>query len=289
MSGKPPKFVPIKNKISTLSYSFFVGIGDDGIIALCRNLNRRERSSSIAATEEGEEEEKYTPSSKRRRISRSSLSILRVASLPRLTNAAIEAISCMESLIILDIHGCAKVKPFTVYQTVRKLPCLVDIDAKDIALGSPSLSVLLRNDPGAPRTLKFVNQRVFIPSVSMTSTTTADTTTTTAMKTTTTINIARRPNEDMRYSCCMVRSQSQRLAATVPLAPMYHCVDCKLIPALDRGFCVECQQQCHRGHETFLGSYTRFSCDCPFGIDAINVCRAIVSSSDIAAIENTIV
>jgi len=244
------------------------GISDDGILALCRNLRRREKKDTCTLSTE-EKAEESAPSPKRSRILRPSLKILRIASLPRLTNRAMQAISQLESLIILDVHECTKIEPVAVYKTVRQLPCLVDVNAKGIALGSPSLSAWLRNDPCTPRTLKFVNQRVFHHSP-------IHTTQNKAFGSST--ECRRQASEDTK-SCCVVRSQSQRLSATVPLAPMYHCVDCNLIPALDRGFCVECQQKCHAGHKTFLGSYTRFSCDCPFGMNASNTCKAINPSN----------
>jgi hypothetical protein len=233
-------------------------IGDDGIIALCRDLRRRE----IETEETGKSS---SSTNKRRRIVRSSLTVLKIASLPKITNCAIEAISRMESLIVLDIENCANVKPSAVHKTVQKLPLLVEINAKDISLESPSLSVLLRNNPCITKTLKFVNQRPF----------STDGTTAKAATATSTTIATPRPNDDLR-SCCTVRTQSQRLAATVPHGAMYHCIDCKLIPALDRGFCVECLRQCHKEHETFLGSYCIFSCDCPFLTD--NMCQAIAPS-----------
>lgn len=243
------------------------GISDDGITALCHNLRRRERrdTRALATDEQGDES---SPPLKRSRILCPSLTILRAASLPRVTNRAIEALSQLKSLIILDIHECTKVQPSAVHKTIRQLPSLVDVNAKGIALGSPPLSVLLRNDPGTPRTLKFVNQRVFhhMAANRISSTKSSIQITIQATK--------------IERQCCVVRSQSQRLSATVPLAPMYHCIDCKLIPALDRGFCVECQQKCHVGHKTFLGSYCRFSCDCPFGTGDANMCQAINPSSD---------
>ena len=250
------------------------GISDDGIIALCDNLRRRERidAPTTLSTDDEKRGESSSPASKRSRILWPSLTILRAASLPRVTNRAIRALSQLESLIILDIHQCTKVEPFVVHETIRQLPCLVDVNAKGIALGTPSLSARLRSDPGTPRTLKFVNQRVFHHSGS-------NIMPSSPSQTKISNEIKGQPKEENGRRCCVVRSRSQRLSATVPLAPMYHCVDCNLIPALDRGFCVECQQQCHAGHETFLGSYTRFSCDCPFGTNATNVCQAMKSSS----------
>jgi hypothetical protein len=242
-------------------------ISDDGIIALCRDLRRRD--NSISRENETEEIGKSSSSTnERRRILRSSLTVLKIASLPKITNCAIEAISRMESLIVLDIENCANVTPSVVHKTVQKLSFLVEINAKDISLGSPSLSVLLRNDPCVHRTLKFVNEQAF--SIDGTSSKTAK-----AAATAMTIATPR-PNDDLR-SCCTVRTQSQRLTAAVPHGAMYHCIDCKLIPALDRGFCAECLRQCHKGHETFLGSYCTFSCDCPFLTD--KMCQAIAPST----------
>jgi hypothetical protein len=115
-------------------------ISDDGTIALCRDLRRRD--NSISREIETEEIGKSSSSTnKRRRIVRSSLTVLKIASLPKITNCAIEAISKMESLIVLDIENCANVKPSVVHKTVQKLPFLVEINAKDISLRSPSLSV----------------------------------------------------------------------------------------------------------------------------------------------------
>ncbi|VEU33949.1 unnamed protein product [Pseudo-nitzschia multistriata] len=224
------------------------GIGDDGIIALCHNLRRGER---IGGCKGGKEE--APPASKRSRTLRPSLKILRVASLPRLTNRAIEAVAELTSLIILDIQQCSKVEPFAVHKTIRRLPCLVEVNAKDIAPRSIPLSLWLRNDPGVTRSLKFVNQRVFHHHSELTE----------GCQKTGTLK-----------HCCIARSRSQRLSGSVPLAQMYHCLDCNMIPALDRGFCVECKLRCHEGHKTFLGSFARFSCDCPFGVDANNVCLA---------------
>mmetsp|Transcript_22273 Transcript_22273/g.62050 ORF Transcript_22273/g.62050 Transcript_22273/m.62050 type:complete len:676 (-) Transcript_22273:1892-3919(-) len=247
--------------LGEIDVSACFGIGDEGVISLCQNLRREERSEVYDASNSNGVKECAAPASKRSRTSRPSLTILRLASLPRLTNRSIKAIEELSSLLIIDIHGCSKVEPFAVHQTVRKLPCLVEINAKEIASKSTPLSQLLRNDPGVSPTLKIVNQRVFHHH----------------------FNLMQWRQAENLNSCCVVRSHSQRLTANVPLAQMYHCIDCKLIPALDRGFCVECQKRCHMGHKTFLGSYTRFSCDCPFGIDAKIVCKAFHSSSDVTA------
>ena len=222
-------------------------IGDDGIVALCQKLRRREIGNNPTYSTD-EEEEGVSPPAKRRKILRPSLTVLRASSLPKLTNRAIEAVAQLQSLIILDIHDCPKVEPPVLCKTIKQLPNLVEVNAKDIALATVPISALLRNDPGTPRTLKRVNDRVFHLSEANT----------------------------MPRNCCAVRSQSQRLCSSTPLAAMYHCVDCNLIPDVDRGFCVECLQQCHAGHQTYLGSYTRFSCDCPFGsANATNICKAI--------------
>eukprot|EP00536_Pseudo-nitzschia_multiseries_P011880 jgi/Psemu1/308644/fgenesh1_kg.430_\ len=253
--------------LTDVDVSACFGIGDDGIIALCQNLRRRERLDvhELSNTDEGKEES--APASKRCRTSRPSLTALRAASLPRLTNRSIKAIQEMTSLLVLDIQACSKVEPFAVHETVRKLPCLVEVNAKEIASKSPPLSKLLRKDPDVPRTLKIVNQRVFYNH----------------------FDLIEGCQTDNLNSCCRVRSQSQRRSANVPLAQMYHCTDCKLIPALDRGFCVECQQRCHAGHKTFLGSYSRFSCDCPFGVDATNVCKAFYTSSEMTTQQSKLI
>lgn len=189
---------------------------------------------------------------KRRRLGESSsrLKVLRVAGLTSLTDTSLEAISSLDSLLILDVHDCPNLTPSSTHKAVRSLQRLVELNARDIANSSPTLAKLLRTDPLVPKCLKIVNQRVFI-------------------------NI-----RDDHQRCCSIRSQSQRLNAAVPLQSMYHCVDCGLIPSVDRGVCAECVVKCHRGHKTFLGSYTRFYCDCPFGA---NSCQAIFPGTSVTA------
>lgn len=192
---------------------------------------------------------------KRSRIGKPSLTVLRIAALPNLTNTAIEAIAQMKSLIVLDIHDCRRISDYGVFHTITQLPRLVDIDARNISTSrtSSTLPSMLRVNRNTPKTLKRVNDRVFKRS---------------------------EPVATPRH-CCIVRCQAQKLSPTTPLAPMYHCVDCDFLPEIDRGFCVECLQQCHVGHKTFLGSYARYSCDCPFAtVNTTNICHAIMPSNN---------
>lgn len=237
--------------LGEIDISACFGVGDDGIAALCGPRDRRQRSTDV---------ESRIPDRKRRRLVMSSLKGLKIASLPQLTDRGVQAISNLKSLLVLDIHDCPEVSPPVLHKTVQSLSQLVDLNARDIATGSgASLTTLLRNDRLAPRNLKFVNQRAFVSSVQ------------------------REPKSSSSSSecelkhCCSVRSQSQRLSAAIPLQSMYHCVDCQLLPSLDRGICANCTAKCHKGHRTFLGSYTRFYCDCPFGLNPENDCQTILS------------
>lgn len=71
------------------------------------------------------------------------------------------------------------------------------------------------------------------------------------------------------YRCCTARNTSQRLNAnqgSVQLRRMYHCVDCNLVPCVDRGMCHACAVNCHEGHYgVYFSCITTFYCDCAFG------------------------
>lgn len=250
--------------LGEIDVSACFGVSDAGVIALCGHTrDRRQRQSEV---------ESRSPDRKRRRLVRSSLKALKVASLPQLTDRGIEAIANLRSLLVLDVHDCPEVTPPAIQKTLHALLDLIDVNAKDIGTGSGvSLPTLLRNDRSAPRNLKFVNQRKFVSSVDRELDTSSS---------------SPSPSSGCGLkSCCTVHSQSQRLSNAVPLQMMYHCSDCQLIPSLDRGMCQNCAVTCHKGHKTFLGSYTRFYCDCPFGLTAERDCQAIVTTCNNVEVE----
>ncbi|KAG7369041.1 leucine rich repeat LRR-containing protein [Nitzschia inconspicua] len=217
-----------------LDLSACMELGDDDISVLCqpRHIISKDGGESNCA--------------KRRLVNvRSRLKVLRLAGLPKITNASLESISSLDSLLILDVHDCPFLTTTAVHKTVKVLPLLVEINAKDIARSSRTLTSLLRKEPGS-KYLRIVNERVFATD-----------------------------NHDSK-GCCSIRRQSQRLSATVSLQSMYHCITCHLIPSVDLGVCAECIQKCHQGHETFLGSYSRFYCDCPFVTNASGDCQALL-------------
>ena len=249
--------------LAELDVSACFAIDDRGIMALVDNLQRQESNDTrnLPNDENGETLEQPT---KRSRISKPSLTILRIAALPKLTNQAIRVIAHLKSLIVLDIHDCKLVGNFEVFETITQLPRLVDIDARNINYStSPNNFTLpswLRGNQNTPATLKRINNRKFKRS---------------------------EPIATPKH-CCIVRCQAQKLSSTTPLAPMYHCIDCGFIPEIDRGFCVECLKQCHVGHKTFLGSYARYSCDCPFAtVNTLNTCQAIMPSDNSNPVANS--
>lgn len=190
------------------------------------------------------------------------LRVLRLASLPGLTDRGITAIGNIDSLHVLDVEDCIEVRPTALVQTILRLPYLIDINAKGIADERNSFPALLRNavrmsPQQKPQGLRMVNRRFHEWDNSDDDTE---------------IGVALG-----ELTCCTVRSKAQRLDAPIPLAVMYYCVDCKLLPAMDRGICACCVTKCHRGHKTFVGAWTRFYCDCPFGV-AGNECNAIFPS-----------
>ena len=211
-------------------------VGDEGILALCR--------SSYIPRHEAAVSHQFG----KRRAKASPLRSLKIASLPKLTNMAVSAIKNLANLHILDVHDCPNVTSNVLCETIVSLPQLIEVNAKDIADYHNSLSALIRQHKSIPKGLRFVNQRpVSLPS-----------------------NAQAHHGE---HPCCSVRKYSQRVNASIPLQLMYHCVDCNLLPATNSGMCANCTK-CHTGHRVFLGSYTRFYCDCPFSI-AGNECQVI--------------
>lgn len=221
-------------------------IGDEGILALCQ------RDHQIATTTD--ESLRQGPPKRRARISQ--LRSLKIACLPKLTNAAVSAIANLENLHLLDIHNCPGVTSNVLYEAVICLPQLIDVNGSDIADYHLSLSSQLRHcgpsSSAIPKGLRFVNGHQCFKSSF----------------------VSNQQEQEGQRSCCSVRNNSQRLNSSVPLQYMYHCVDCKLLPALNRGICATCTN-CHQGHEVFRGSYCRFYCDCPFAVAGGNQCQSI--------------
>ena len=154
----------------------------------------------------------------------------------------------------MDVHGCPNITASALCQTVMNFPRLIDVNATGIAdSGGSSLPTLLRElarvGDVIPTGLRFVNQRTFFVSREKQGPTTQS---------------CLPAGCGAFVGCCSVRKHSQRLSPSVPMSTMVHCIDCGLIPELDRGICQTCASMCHKGHRTFVGSWTRFYCDCPF-------------------------
>ena len=226
-------------------------VGDEGILALSEA--RRVNNDISPLTSE---------TKRLRGVSR--LKVLRVASLPGLTERGVDAIAKMDALHVLDVENCIEVSPTKLVETVLQLPFLVDVNAKGIQDRRCSFLSLLReaaktSPANVPVGLRMVNQRFFSWAKIYASSS----------------EEKKKHDESPLLSCCTVRTKAQRLDAPIPMAIMYHCIDCHLVPSVDRAICACCVSKCHWGHQTFVGSWTRFYCDCPFGVVAENECQAI--------------
>lgn len=229
-------------------------IGSPALMALakhCEVLAECDVSACFGIGDEGilalcESRRVFRVEGNKKRGMQSCLKALHVASIPNLTDLAVAAMANLESLLVLDIHDCPKITAAALCKMVLRLPHAIDVNAKGVAGESISLSTLLRGHANTPPGLRFVNQRVFRK-----------------------VNLS-----TLRNSCCSVRLHSQRLNSSVPMQIMIHCVDCNLLPKFDRGICSCCASTCHEGHKTFVGSWTRFYCDCPFSATE-NQCQAI--------------
>jgi hypothetical protein len=251
------------NVLVDIDVSACFHVGDSGIAALCGPRDIKQRRSDA---------ESQSPDRKRRRLVRNSLTALKIASLPHLTDRGAGEISNLSSLLVLDIHDCPQVSASTLQRTLHCLPHLIEVNARDIGNGAgPPLTTRLKNDELTPPNLKFLNQRAFSSSVRRGPETASLSSLSSSSPSSSSSSSGCMPKD-----CCIVQSQSQRLGTTVPLRSMYHCLNCQLIPSLGRGVCENCVTKCHKGHKTFLGSYTRFYCDCPFILNAENdFCQAI--------------
>lgn len=204
------------------------------------------------------------------------LRVLRLASLPGLTDRGVTALRNIDSLHVLDVEDCIDVRPSTLLSTILHLPLLIDINANGIAEEKGSFSSLLRDlakvsPHRLPQGLRMVNRRFYewlTPAVFAVNDPHGNTMTGAA-----TAGAA----ASCDWRCCTVRTKVQRLDSPIAPAIMYYCIDCKLLPTMDRGVCASCVSQCHKGHQTFIGAWTRFYCDCPFGVTG-NDCDAIFPS-----------
>jgi len=213
-------------RLAECDFSACFGVSDEGVIALCRNT--------------GLDRDRADP---KRFRHRSTLKSLKIASLPLLTNDALYSLHHLESLLVLDVHDCPKLEANVLFEQIQRLPLLIDVNAKGIKNDPLSIGQWIRqaNPQVVPRGLRFIDQRIlsFDP-----------------------------PRSERTISpfCCTVRTHSQRLNPTVPMQYMYHCIDCGLTQAVNRGICSNCATTCHKNHRTYLGSFARFYCDCPFSI-----------------------
>ncbi|CAB9499851.1 LRR [Seminavis robusta] len=236
--------------LADVDFSACFQISDHGILALCQH--------------QGTWENVY-PGSGQNTLQRTAkkgnapctIRSLKIAALPQLTKYSIVAIGALDSLIVLDVNNCPKISSDVLAETVKWLPSLVEVDAKGIGKWSSSVAALYSYETDEPRHLRFVNGRPF------------------SKKSKTSHG---RTDQECSFDCCIVKQHSKRFSQGqgVPLQAMYHCIDCKLIPALNRGICHACLVHCHRDHKTFVGSYTRFYCDCPFGVaGSQSTCQSI--------------
>jgi hypothetical protein len=216
-------------RLTELDVSACFRVNDIGIFALCNS-----RGVVIPAGDEHQ---------KRRRGSGSILKVLKLANLSTLSDGSTRAMASLEHLLVLDIKDCSKITSAALFQTIARLRNLIDLDARGIQGSTPSLPTLLRRQVDQiPQTLRFVNHKLLFPPRKD------------------------HPPTNAGNTCCSVSDHSQRLtpSESVPLQAWMHCVDCELIPAYNRGICTTCVSTCHNGHKTFLGSWIRFYCDCPF-------------------------
>jgi hypothetical protein len=184
---------------------------------------------------------------------------LKLSNIPYLTDEAILAVGGLrqdgvygklrsedgglKKLLLLDVCMCENVSSWALEMMMAECPSLIEVEARGTKCRVSRDSI--------PSTLRFMNGRRLAPCQAFS-----------AMSS---------------HRQCTVVDHSQRLKATqgVRLQPMFHCVDCKLLPSANRGICATCVATCHEGHRIYFGSMTRFYCDCAFGISAGVTCKAL--------------
>lgn len=146
-----------------------------------------------------------------------------------------------QKLMLLNIRDCDFISPEALEKTIRNCPLLIEVDARGIK------GRLSRE--GLPSRLRFLDGRRIVKEE------------------------ASAPTDRL----CTVTQHSQRTKASqgIKLQPMFHCIDCKLLPSEYRGMCSTCADVCHKGHRTYFGSMERFYCDCAFGIVPGGQCKAL--------------
>lgn len=155
--------------------------------------------------------------------------------------------SCgVKHLLLLDVRNCEQVTSRALGRLVSQCPLLVEIDARNTKDTNVYATVISSVTPS--HSLRIINGRRCTSQSSCEATTNSN--------------------------CCSAEHNSQRLKAShgVALQPMFHCMDCGLLPSCNRGVCSSCASVCHRGHRTYVGSLTRFYCDCAYGIGAGECC-----------------
>lgn len=187
---------------------------------------------------------------------------LRLGGLPNLTDVAILAVGGLirdaghsamlrsgngglKKLLLLDVRGCMNISSRALEMVMAECQSLVEVEARGRNRGSMSRGSL-------PSTLRFLNGRRLAP---------------------------HRASETSYHRRCTVSDHSQRFKASqgLRLQPVFHCVDCKLLPSTNGGICSACAATCHEGHVTYFGSMTRFYCDCAFGISGGAACKALIN------------
>lgn len=202
-------------------------ISDEGVSALCS----------------GNRMLVHDRSNPKRQRQRSTLKSLKIASLPLLTDAALDSIAQLDSLVVLDIHDCRQIRVSTLVNIMGNLRLLIDLDCRGIQSDPLPFGRRIRQQrENIPPGLRYVDSRPF-----------------------------ETDSQEQRHcysaSCCTFQKYSQRLGPTVPMQYMYHCIDCGLIQQVNRGICSSCVSKCHKDHRIYLGSWTRFYCDCSFSSD----------------------
>ena len=250
-------------------------IGDDALKALgaeCTNLAFLDVSACFDITNEGvlslcphngvytdDNQQVITSANWRNRRGCPALRSLKLANISDLTDEAILAVGGLrhdsvygklrsedgglKKLLLLDIRSCENVSSWALEMMMAECPSLVELEARGTNCRVSRDSV--------PSKLRFMNGRR--------------------------LATCQASSAMSSHRQCTILDHSQRLKATqgVRLQPMFHCVDCKLLPWANRGICSTCAAACHEGHCIYFGSMTRFYCDCAFGISATVTCKAL--------------